>query len=130
MEVINQMNITKLKNQQFGILLAVFSLLIFYFTEMPLSWFSLSFGCLIILIIFLNPMRLTPLTKFWLGLSITLSKLLSPIIFLLVYFLVITPLNLLCKLFNRPILLTKPNANFDSFWTLPSKSEFDPKRQF
>lgn len=55
------------------------------------------------------PGRLTPIHRAWMGLAHLLSKITTPIFMGIVYFLVLTPVGLLLRVFGRRPLSRKPS---------------------
>ena len=74
-------------------------------------------GAILLLAGALLPNRLGPVQRAWLGLGRALSKVTTPVFLGLVYFLLITPMALLMRLFGRnPLRHAERN---DSFWAPP-----------
>ena len=61
----------------------------------------------------LIPGRLGPVYRRWMGLAHILSKVTTPIVMGVIYFLVFTPIGLIRKAFGRNALVRAPT---DSFW--------------
>lgn len=70
---------------------------------------------LLLLISFLVPRLLTPFNKAWFWLGQTLGKIVSPFILGIIFFLLITPIALLGKLFGRDELRLK-KRHISSYW--------------
>ena len=60
------------------------------------------------------PGRLGPVNRAWMGLALLISKVTTPIFLAIVYFLVISPIGLLMRLFGRNPLKHKPEHG--SLW--------------
>ncbi|MBN1384724.1 MAG: hypothetical protein JW983_07590 [Elusimicrobia bacterium] len=74
------------------------------------------------------PKFLKPVQKIWMGLSVILGWLMTRLILSILFFLVITPVNFLARIFGKRFLETKFDKNTDSYW-IPKKSiKFDKKR--
>jgi hypothetical protein len=97
---------------------AVFSALAAY-----MYWRGWSIVCLVTLVaaIFfaiatlLSPHLLAPLNRLWYGLGISLGKIISPIILGLIFFVLITPVSLVTRLFGRDELKMKKRG-VESYW--------------
>ena len=90
------------------------------------GWSTATLVSLIIAILFavatfLSPKLLTPLNKLWYGLGIFLGKIMSPIVLGLIFFLLITPVSLVTRMFGRDELKMK-KRNVESYWTNRSLS--------
>ena len=76
------------------------------------------------------PGRLGPVYRTWMGLALAISKVTTPILMGIVYFLVITPTGLLRRAFGHNSLVTSKGA--PSFWAdrEPTGRRSDLQRQF
>ena len=63
----------------------------------------------------LNSKILSPLNKLWFKFGIFLGKIISPLIMGIIFFLVVTPIGLLMRLFGKDLLNLKYNNN-KSYW--------------
>lgn len=105
-------------NKSFGI---VFFILFLIISLWPLLnsgnvriW-SLLLSIIFLILGFLNSRILTPFNKIWMKFGVLLSNVVSPIIMVIVFFLVITPIGLLMRLFKKDLLNLKFNKNY-SYW--------------
>jgi saxitoxin biosynthesis operon SxtJ-like protein len=76
------------------------------------------------------PRALVPVHRVWMGLALAISKVTTPIFLGCVYFLIITPIGLVRRVFGHDALKSKQTGN--SFW-VPRSSEPEPsdmKHQF
>ena len=72
---------------------------------------------------------LTPLNNLWFKFGILLGKIMSPFIMGAIFFLVVTPIGLLLKLFNKDVL----NLSFNdkkSYWIEKNSTKSKMKNQF
>ena len=67
---------------------------------------------------------LKPLNKIWYRFGILLGKLISPIAMFIIFFLIVTPIGLLMRIFGKDILGLKFNKN-KTYWI---KKEHDSNR--
>ena len=76
------------------------------------------------------PTRLGPLNGAWMGLAHLISKVTTPIFMGAVFFIAITPISLLMRLFGKVPLRTKPGAS--TYWHVrePGATAGDLTRQF
>ena len=119
-------------NRSFGIVFFIVFLLIALY---PLSYSKeISFWSLIISLIFLilgllNSKILTPLNKLWFKFGIFLGKVVSPLIMGIIFFLVVTPIGLIMRLFGKDVLNLKYNNN-KSYWIEKNGPKSKMKNQF
>ena len=119
-------------NRSFGI---VFFIVFFLIASYPLIQNGeLRIWSLIICLIFLilgliNSKILTPLNKLWFKFGVFLGKIVSPIIMGIIFFLVVTPIGLIMRVFGKDVL----NLKFDkakSYWIEKSGPKSKMKNQF
>ena len=119
-------------NKSFGFVFFVVFLLIglypLIYDENVRIWF-LIISFIFLVLGFLNSSILTPLNLLWFKFGILLGKLVSPIIMGIVFFLVVTPIGLIMRLFKKDLLKLKKN-NAKSYWIKRSTNESSMKNQF
>jgi|TARA_B110001452_G_C15126156_1_gene392458 hypothetical protein len=119
-------------NKNFGI---VFFIVFFLISLYPLvNGENIRFWALVISLIFLvltvlNSKVLTPLNKLWFKFGIFLGKIISPLVMGIIFFLVVTPIGLLMKLFRKDLLNLKFN-NKKTYWIEKHESKSKMKDQF
>jgi hypothetical protein len=112
--------LTKLpKNREFGCFFAaVFSAIAIYAywagwgTMVPVA---LAGAILIAAVTLFSPSLLAPLNRLWYGLGMLLGKIISPVVLGFIFFVLITPVSLLTRLFGRDELKIK-KRNVESYW--------------
>ena len=62
-----------------------------------------------------NSKILGPLNQIWFKFGILLGKVVSPIVMGIIFFLVITPISILLKIFGKDVLKLKLNNN-ETYW--------------
>ena len=105
-------------NRNFGIIFFIVFALIAFYPLINGNNIRLSFliASLIFLILgILNSKFLLPLNKIWFRFGIFLGKIISPLIMGMIFFLVVTPIGLLMKLFGKDLLNLKYNKD-RSYW--------------
>ena len=119
-------------NRSFGIL---FFLVFFFIGIWPiLNEESLRVWSIIVAIIFLvlgllKSKILNPLNKTWVKIGEILGLVVAPIVMALIYFIVLTPLSFIIKLFGKDLLKTK-YSKIDSYWIKRKKNVGLMKKQF
>jgi len=119
--------------KSFGILFCiVFAIIGLY----PLLSFNfVRVWALVIALIFLvlgltKPSVLKPLNTGWIKLGEILGKIIAPVVMLLVFFIVITPIGLMLRLFGKDILGLKFSEKVKTYWITRDKNIGPMKRQF
>ena len=107
-------NIKLPSNRSFGIVFFVVFLLIGLYpllnSEEARLW-SLIISLIFILLGLLNSKILTPLNKIWFKFGIFLGKIISPLIMVIIFFLVVTPIGLIMRLLGKDLLNLRYNKN-------------------
>lgn len=118
-------------NKSFGIVFFIFFIAVSFY---PLiNYEEIKLWALILSLIFLilgliDSSILTPLNLLWFKFGIFLGKVISPFIMGLVFFIVVTPIGLLMKLFKKDLLRLK-KSDKQSYW-IERKSKSRMKDQF
>ena len=73
---------------------------------------------------------LIPLNNYWIKLGEILGKIVAPIVMLIVFLLVVTPMAFLVKLFGKDLLNLKFNKKINSYWLSREKKLGPMKNQF
>ncbi len=119
-------------NKSFGIVFFIFFLIIsiyplIYGEDLRLWSFILSIVFLILGL--LNSKILTPLNSLWFKFGLLLGKIVSPIIMLIIFFFVVTPIGLFMRLIGKDLLRLRFNKN-KSYWIEKSEPNSKMKNQF
>jgi hypothetical protein len=118
-------------NKSFGIL---FSIVFFLISFWPLlAGENIRIWSLVISIIFLilgllNSKFLGPLNNSWIKIGEILGRVVAPIMMAIIYFIVLTPLSLLIKLFGKDLLQVK-FSNVNSYWIKRKKNVSSMRKQ-
>ena len=120
-------------NRSFGIVFfVVFALIAIYpiINQGELRIWSLIISLFFLLLGLFNSKILTPLNKLWFKFGLFLGKIISPIIMGIIFFLVVTPIGLLMRLFAKDVLNLKLNKNKSSYWIEKNGPKSKMKNQF
>ena len=123
----------KSSNRSFGIL---FFLVFLGFGLWPLTKeMSPNIYLIIISVIFLflgllNSKLLSPLNNLWIKFGEILGKVIAPIVMAVVYFLILTPISLLVRIFGKDLIEMKFNNNVKSYWIKRKKHLGTMDKQF
>jgi hypothetical protein len=122
----------KSSNRSFGLLFFVVFFLIGIwplFKENDYRLWSLIISIIFLILGLLNSKLLKPLNNLWIKFGEILGKVISPIIMMIVFFIVLTPLSFIVKLFIKDLL----NIKFikkNSYWIIRKKDIGSMKKQF
>ena len=122
----------KENNKSFGILFFIVFLLIAIWPVInsePIRIWSIIISILFLILGITNSKILTPLKRGWIKLGEILGKVVAPIIMGFIYFIIITPIGILMRLFGKDLLNIKFNKN-KSYWIKREKNINTMKRQF
>ena len=120
-------------NKSFGLLFFVVFLIIGLW---PLkNGENLNFYFIVASVIFLllglkNSKLLTPLNKSWIKLGEILGIIIAPIVMALVYFVILTPVSLIVRIFGKDLLNLKLLKDKETYWIERKKSLGSMKKQF
>ena len=122
----------KSSNRGFGLLFfTVFFLIGIWplFKENDYRLWSLIISIIFLILGLLNSKLLKPLNNLWIKFGEILGKIIAPIIMMIVFFIVLTPLSFIIKLFGKDLLKIKFVKN-NSYWISRKKDIGSMKKQF
>jgi hypothetical protein len=119
-------------NRSFGIVFFIVFLLISFYPLLKNE--NISPWALIISLVFLilgltKSKVLSPINRLWFKFGLLLGKIFSPLIMGTIFFVVVTPIGLLMRLFNKDLLNLKLNKK-KSYWIKKDEQESKMKNQF
>ena len=119
-------------NRSFGLVFFAFFLIvglwpIFQYEDIRIWSIIAAFIFLILGI--LDSKYLTPFNRFWMKFGLFLGKIISPIVMGIVFFLVVTPIGIIMKIFRKDLLNIKHNQN-QSYWVHRKNKFGSMKKQF
>ena len=119
-------------NKSFGLVFFIFFLIVSLYPlvngEDIRKW-SLVFSIIFLVLGLTNSKILNPLNKLWFNFGIFLGKIMSPLIMGIIFFLVVTPIGLLMRLFGKDILNLKFN-NKATYWIEKNGPKSKMRNQF
>ena len=119
-------------NKSFGIVFFFVFLLIAVYPlikNQDIRLWSLTVSVVFLTLGIFNSKILNPLNKLWFKIGIFLGKIVSPLIMGIIFFLVVTPIGLLMRLFRKDLLNLKFNNN-KSYWIEKDGPKSKMKNQF
>ena len=78
----------------------------------------------------INSKLLSPLNKSWIKLGEILGIIIAPVVMALVYFVILTPISLIVRLFGKDLLGLKFSKNKETYWIKRKKNLGSMKKQF
>tara|TARA_B100000963_G_C22337488_1_gene541454 strand:- start:62 stop:442 length:381 start_codon:yes stop_codon:yes gene_type:complete len=78
----------------------------------------------------LNSKILSPLNKGWIKLGEILGRIIAPLVMAIVYFLILTPISLLVRLFGKDLIGMKFSNDIKSYWVKRKKHLGSMDKQF
>jgi hypothetical protein len=120
-------------NRSFGIVFFIVFVLIATYpllNQGEVRIWSLIISFLFLFLGLLNSKILTPFNKLWFRFGLFLGKIISPIIMVSIFFLVVTPIGLLMRLFGKDVLNLKLNKKKSSYWIEKVGPKSKMKNQF
>ena len=119
-------------NRNFGLVFFVLFLIIGIYPlinhENVRLW-SLIISLIFLILGLINSKILIPLNRLWFIFGILLGKFFSPLIMLMIFFLVVTPIGILMRIFKKDLLNLKYNEG-KSYWIEKKGPKSKMKNQF
>jgi hypothetical protein len=122
----------KSSNRSFGLLFFVVFFLIGIwplFKENDYRLWSLIISIIFLILGLLNSKLLNPLNNLWIKFGEILGKIISPIVMMIVFFIVLTPLSFIVRLLGKDLLKLK-FIKKNSYWINRKKNIGSMKKQF
>ena len=121
------------QNRSFGLL---FFIVLLAFALWPLTkkgeinLYLISISLIFLILGLLNSKILTPLNKSWIKFGELLGRIIAPIVMGIVYFIILTPISLLVRLFGKDLIGMKFNKNLKTYWIKRKKNLGTMDKQF
>ena len=119
-------------NKSFGIVFFIVFLIIGLWPLLnngDIRLWSIIISALFLILGLLNSKILTPLNKAWFKFGIFLGNFIAPIVMAIVFFLVVTPIGILMKIFKKDLINLKKNNN-KTYWIEKKQIKSYMKNQF
>ena len=126
----NQIN--KSSNKNFGIVFFVVFLIIAIYPLInsdEVRLWSLLISIIFLILGIFDSNILSPLNKVWFIFGLFLGKYISPVVMMLIYFIVVTPIGFMMRILNKDILQLKYSKNA-SYWINKDKTSIGLDKQF
>ena len=119
-------------NRNFGIVFSIVFLLISLYPLLKsgdIRVWSLVLSFIFLILGIFNSKILSPFNKLWFKFGLLLGKFVSPLIMMIIFFFVVTPIGILMRLFRKDVLNLKYNKN-KSYWIEKKGPKSKMKNQF
>ena len=78
----------------------------------------------------LNSKLLSPLNSFWIKFGELLGKIIAPVVMAIIYFLILTPISLMVRLFGKDLLGLNFTKQLQTYWIKRKKDLGSMDKQF
>ncbi len=115
-----------------GFVLIMISILLKFSGKSSFIYFG-GLGALLILFALLSPGILKPFNKLWMTLAVLLSWIMTRVILIILFYLALSPVSLLARLFRKDFLNTGFKNEQNSYWIKRENKKLSPseyERQF
>ena len=112
-------------NKSFGLLFFVVFLIIGLWplkNGESLNFYFITASVVFLILGLLNSKLLSPLNKFWIKLGEILGIIIAPIVMALVYFVILTPISIIVRVFGKDLLGLKLFKEKETYWIKRKKN--------
>ncbi len=106
----------------FGAVFAIIGLLPLL-NDAPMRIWALGGAAVFVLLGFLYPRALRPLNLLWFKFGMLLGRIIAPIVMMLLFFVVVTPVALIMRALGKDVLRLKIDRDAPSYWIRRSDDE-------
>ena len=120
-------------NRSFGLLFFVVFLVIAFWPltkKSEINLYLISIALIFSVLGLLNSKILSPLNKAWIKLGEILGRIVAPVVMAVVYFIILTPISLLVRLFGKDLIGMKFSNDIKSYWIKRKKNLGSMDKQF
>ena len=120
-------------NRNFGIVFSIVFLLISLYPLLKsgdIRVWSLVVSFIFLILGIVNSKILSPFNKLWFKFGLLLGKFVSPLIMMIIFFFVVTPIGILMRLFRKDVLNLKFNNKKETYWIEKKGPKSKMKNQF
>ena len=120
-------------NRSFGLLFFVVFLVIALWPltkKSEINLYLISIALIFFVLGILNSKILSPLNKAWIKLGEILGRIVAPVVMAIVYFIILTPISLLVRLFGKDLIGMKFSNDIKSYWIKRKKNLGSMDKQF
>ena len=121
------------QNRSFGLLFFIVFLVLALWpltNQGEINLYLVSISLLFLVLGLLNSRILSPLNKAWIKFGEILGRIVAPIVMAIVFFLILTPISLLVRLFGKDLIGMKFSNDVKSYWIKRKKHLGTMDKQF
>ena len=109
-----------------GVVLIMIAAFLFWKQHNIYFYFGIA-GVFLFLAGLIIPIILKPINKAWMTLAIIMGWVMTRVILTILFFIILTPVGFLSKLFRKDFLNQKIDHNKDTYWEIREKKKFAPE---
>ena len=94
------------------------------------NYYLITISAIFLILSILNSKILSPFNKGWIKFGEFLGLIIAPIIMALIYFVILTPVSLMVRLFGKDLLGLRFSKKHSSYWIERKKKQLIMKKQF
>ena len=124
---------TQSSNRSFGILFFIVFLILGLWpikNGNDINFYFIIISFIFLILGLIKSKILSPLNRLWIKFGEILGLFIAPIIMSLVYFIFLTPISLVVRLFGKDLLEIKFNKKIDTYWIKRKKKFGSMRKQF
>lgn len=118
---LNKLDNSKKKLRNFGVVVGFVTLLLTFwlfnykiFTIYNIFFYSLGFS--LVTFGLFSPKKLSLLYKIWMGIAFALGWIVSRFLLTIIFFIILTPIAIIAKIFNKQFLMLKFDKQKETYW--------------
>ena len=123
----------KTQNRSFGILFFIVFLVLSLWPltkNSELNIYLLSIAIIFLVLGLINSKILSPLNRTWIKFGEVLGRIIAPIVMAIVYFIILTPISLIVRIFGKDLISLKFKKDLNSYWIKRNKDLGTMDKQF
>tara|TARA_B100000963_G_scaffold361409_1_gene396606 strand:- start:4077 stop:4457 length:381 start_codon:yes stop_codon:yes gene_type:complete len=123
----------KSSNRSFGLLFFVVFIILGLWplkNGNDINYYFIIISIIFLILSLIDSRLLSPLNKAWIKLGEILGLIIAPIIMAFVYFIFLTPISLIVRVFGKDLLGVKFNKKIDTYWLKRKKNLGSMRKQF
>jgi len=127
-EEIKSINSSTKELRKFGLTVGIALALIgglFLWRQRPYYYYFFILSAAFVFFGIAVPILLWPVQKVWMSLAVLLGWFMTRVILIVLFYLVVTPIGLLARLFDKDFLNLKFDNNADSYWISKERIKFE-----
>lgn len=95
-----------------------------------LNYYFIGISIVFLFLGLINSKLLSPLNNSWIKLGEILGLIIAPVVMVVVYFIFLTPISIIVRIFGKDLLNVNFNKKLDSYWVKRKKKFGSMRKQF